>query len=169
MKGPILSLRSVIAVVALVFVAMGCTPSIVVKNNTTIGVRVMVKTDKGSDVVSPSVEGSSTVESSGGRFTATAVEDQVWADYMRQNRQTLVNFLQKVVNGQASLPTQELEQLFANLRDIDARIADFARFQPSLIGNTCTGSVDSNGEGDPGSATVTISQTDDGKLAASCR
>ena len=149
-------------------VVVGCTPSIVVKNNTTIGIRVMIKTDKGSDVVSPSAQESSTVESTGGRFTATAVEDQVWADYMRQTRQSVIALLQDVVNHKTSLPTQELEQMFANLRDIDARIADFARFQPSLIGNICSGSVDSNGEGDPGTATVTVVQTDDGKLSTSC-
>lgn len=135
----------------------GCAPSVIVENQTTIPIRVVVTASGASDVVSPSPGESSTVQVTEGAYTASVVTDAEWIEYAKLTRKDLND---QLANSD-TLSGGQLLSVVQRLKDIAQRMKQFQ--DAAGAGASCGGKVSSDSNG---VVAVTIGAS--GKLAISC-
>jgi hypothetical protein len=165
--------RHVLFLVAVAFVVAACAPSVVIKNETTFGIVVVVSggSPEKTEAFRPSPGESSSFEFGGGQFAVVATLDADWVTSMSQIKGALNALIADFEAHQVNLNTDQVEQIFAKLRDIDATVQSYAAVQgtsPSPRQASCNGSVTSNSEGEAGAATVRIGVGSDHNLYATC-
>jgi hypothetical protein len=132
-------------------------PDITANNNTTFGVRVILHTTAGPDVLSPSPGESSSADAVEGGFTATAINDQDWINYAKVQRKLLDDQL----TNAGTLTGPQLLTLLQRLKDIAAKMDAYQAAAGK--GATCEGTITQNADG-----VITIGQAADGSLAVTC-
>ena len=154
--------RGVLAIVLLASAVLlaGCAPSIVVQNNTTIGVRAAVTSGGEVQVLSPLPGESAAAEVDEGSYTVGVIPDRDWVQYATLEREYLVNLLAdpNTLTGPAGF------DLIARLADITAKIEEYQKAASTGLNSGCAGTVTSEKDG-----VATITSAADGKLVVSCQ
>ena len=150
--------RRLTALLLAAFAVAGCAPSIVINNQTSFPVRVVVSSGGKSEVFSPSPGESSTAEAAEGPYGVYVIPDDEWLAYAKATRKYLNDQLANADN----LSGPQLLDVIRRLKEIATRIASFERAAGSGYG--CSGSVSSDKDG-----IVNISARPDGTIVASCK
>lgn len=95
--------------------AAGCAPAIVVQNNTTIPVRVVVSAGDIRGVLSPSPGEGSSIEVAEGAYRVAVIPDAEWIEYAKLSRK-LLN--ERLANSD-KLTGPQLLELIRQLKDIE--------------------------------------------------
>lgn len=147
-----------LACLCLAVLLAACGPTITVTNNTGFGVRAIVHSTAGVDVVSPTPGNSSTVDAVDGAYNVTVINDQDWINYA----QVVRKLLNEQLANSDNLTGPQLLNVVQRLKDIAAKMQQFQAAAGK--GASCSGSLSSDAGG-----TVTVSLATDGSLFVSCR
>jgi hypothetical protein len=160
-----------VAVVVAAVVVAACTPSLVIKNETSFGVLVIVTGGGKTEAFRPSPGESSSFEFGGGSFSVIARADVDWVTQMTQTKQALNALIADFQAHQVSLTSDQVDQVIAKLREIDSALVDFRQVPNTGVlggGASCNGTVTSNSEDDTSSKTVEITVGTDDRIYATC-
>lgn len=141
-----------------VLLLAACAPAIVVQNNSTFPVRVVVAAGDTRSVLSPSPGESSSMEAPQGTYRATVIPDTEWIEYAKLQRQMLNERLKNA--DQLSGP--ELLQVVQQLKDVAARMQAYE--QAAGSSGSCSGALTEAGGG-----LVTVNAGADGALTIICQ
>ena len=152
-----------IALVSFVFFLLtqldSCGPTITVRNQTTIPVRVVVSNAGRSDTLSPSPGESSSTEAQAGSWMVTVIPDSEWIAYAQLVR----NNLNEQIANSDRLTGPQLLSVVQRLKEIAARMQQFQQAAGSSA--KCGGLISS----DNSLATATVSIGANGALAVACQ
>jgi hypothetical protein len=146
-----------LAMLAAVLLA-GCAPSIVVQNKTSFGVRAIVTSGAGTEVLSPSPGESSTADGAEGSYTVSAIPEQEWLDWATATRK----YLNDQLKDSSKLTGQQLLDLIDRLKSIATKMKQFQDAAASS-GSYCTGVLSSDANGN-----AVIATKPGGGLVVSC-
>ncbi len=146
-----------VACLCLAVLLAACGPSITVTNNTGFGVRAVVTSAAGVDVISPTPGNSSTVDANEGTYNVTVINDQDWIAYA----QTVRKLLNEQLANSDNLTGPQLLNVVQRLKDIAAKMQQFQAAAGK--GASCSGNLSSEAGG-----VVTVAQAADGSLLVGC-
>lgn len=152
---------SLLLLVLLALLVVGCAPSITVENKTGFGVTAIVTSGGQRSVLSPSPGESSATDAAEGVYTVAVVPSTEWIEYAKLTRK----FLNDQLANHDKLSGPQLLDIIKRLKDIAAKMYEFENATQGLAGTSCSGKLTQDAD----SGLAEINLTPDGKMVVSCK